>query len=85
MMTLTDARQIDGLEYLHIKGIVHRDIRPESIFLNASGVAKIGNFRFAGRVGSLPDHAAGTTDEEYMAPEVFDSVCGLLESQTRFA
>ena len=33
-----------GLEYLHNNGVIHRDIRPENILLNARGLCKITDF-----------------------------------------
>ncbi|XP_072288088.1 uncharacterized protein [Pyxicephalus adspersus] len=58
------AEILYGMQYLHIKGIVHRDIKPESILLDSAGNIKIADFglaalkvfgstRITGRVGSL--------------------------------
>lgn len=41
-----------GLEYLHINGFVHNDIKPENIFITSDGTIKIADFSHAERVGT---------------------------------
>ena len=42
---------IDGLEYLHSKGVVHKDIKPSNLLLDTNDVLKISDFGVA-EVGS---------------------------------
>lgn len=51
----------DTLQFVHGKGIVHHDIKPENILFSQDGAIKIGDFGVANR-------HAGT--QRYMAPEM---------------
>ncbi|KAI5058760.1 hypothetical protein GOP47_0026930 [Adiantum capillus-veneris] len=69
---------VQGLEYLHLNGIVHCDIKAQNILIGSSGV-KIADFGAAKRIGS--DHEEGSASESelkgtplWMAPEVVQGV-----------
>lgn len=39
----------DALQHLHERGLIHKDLKPENIYLTEDGHAKIGDFGFAER------------------------------------
>ena len=59
-----------GIQQIHSHSFIHRDIKPQNIYLNIKGEVKIGDFGIAEKVS--PSHPlrgkAGTL--RYMAPEV---------------
>ena len=61
----------NGLKYIHSKKLIHRDLKPDNIFLNADMKVKIGDFGIARQLKSENEYAktqAGTM--LYMAPEI---------------
>lgn len=66
------AQVASGLDALHHAGIVHRDVKPSNVMLDASGIAALTDFGLAkGRAYTVltrPGQVLGTLD--YLAPEI---------------
>ncbi len=66
------ARCCDGLQAIHEAGLVHRDIKPHNIFLDAQGRPKLGDFGLARQAQGndrMTVTGIGMGTPSYMAPE----------------
>ena len=66
------AQLAEGLEAAHAQGVIHRDIKPQNLLLDARGTLKIMDFgvsRLAGSAGGLRDAGLLVGTPAYMAPE----------------
>jgi serine/threonine protein kinase len=66
---------LDGLSYLHAKGIIHRELTPESIFLASAedySTVKISNLQFACFKTDCAMMKLRCGFPGYMAPEVLN-------------
>ncbi|KAF8176636.1 kinase-like domain-containing protein [Mycena galopus ATCC 62051] len=61
---------LDGLAYLHSKGIVHRDLKSDSILVEMTGVCKISEFGISKRTDRQNDAAMSSVF--WMAPELIN-------------
>jgi serine/threonine-protein kinase len=59
-----------GLAHTHDKMVLHRDVKPANVFLDADGRAKLGDFGTGTFKGDEAEERVGTAF--YMAPEVFE-------------
>ena len=61
---------VDAVEFMHSKGLYHRDVKPENIFLTANGALKLGDFGLS--TTETWTHEACVGSDRYMAPEQYD-------------
>ena len=59
-----------ALEVCHEKGIIHRDVKPENIFINEFGSFKLGDFGVARKLENISGSMSQKGTYHYMAPEV---------------
>jgi len=62
---------LDGLSYAHEKGVIHRDIKPQNVMVDAANRPRIMDFGVARRRGAASD-MSGTVG--YMAPELLKNM-----------
>jgi serine/threonine protein kinase len=73
---LTGVYQLLALEHTHRKRIVHRDVKPENVFIDNDGHVILGDFGLARKLRSKEDTVSiddmfGTP--AYTPPEIFTS------------
>jgi len=59
-----------GLEYLHSKDFIYRDIKPENILIDIEGHVKIADFGLAKHIPSRQKSYSFCGSPEYMSPEM---------------
>jgi len=70
------SQVLQGLSYLHTKGILHRDMKADNILLDLDGVCKISDFGISKKSNDIYANDAAMSMQGtifWMAPEVVDS------------
>ena len=77
-LTTEDVMQIGidishALELCAIKNVIHRDIKPDNIFVSEYGDFKLGDFGVARHIERMNSEMSKKGTPTYMAPEVFNN------------
>merc|ERR1711997_477737 len=59
---------VEAFDYMHSRGIIYRDLKPENLVLDDKGYLKVTDFGFAKEVEDRTFTLCGTPD--YLAPEI---------------
>lgn len=62
---------LDGVDYLHHRGIIHNDLKPDNIIVTGNGTARIIDFGLSASNDSIYSGCIGGT-EGFTAPEILE-------------
>lgn len=71
MIAFVTYQVLCALKYLHSGGVMHRDLKPSSIFLDDNAVVKVSDFGLSRDVDIGGEMTGYVTTRCYRAPEVF--------------
>lgn len=75
-----------ALHYAHRCGVVHRDVKPANLLVDAQGRVLVADFGLAADVRGAPDNGGQDGTRRYMAPErLKDGTCGFAADQYALA
>lgn len=63
------AEVADALEYAHVHGVIHRDVKPANILVDHHGRAKLADFGIAQSAATVADSDLSLGTLRYMSPE----------------
>ncbi|KAI9922664.1 hypothetical protein PsorP6_001832 [Peronosclerospora sorghi] len=64
---------VEGVVYLHVQGVIHRDLKLANLLLNEHGDVKISDFGLAGRLGETLENVANARQTPLVFPHGFSS------------
>jgi NIMA (never in mitosis gene a)-related kinase len=68
---------LDGLDFLHKRGVIHFDLKPKNIFLDLIERIKLGDLGIARNLQSLTNTSVFKGTIPYMSPEVINEEEGV--------